>query len=309
MKYFFDESGNWEQLDRNRRPLLMCGVAFPKRNGLDEVKAEFASIRARHKLTPYEFHSADVDQTTLDSVCRTIEAALRAGKALAMARRVPLSSLRRTRISTEDLYIEHASALLAALCIGDAKPDIHSDMKFRGGYVAKVVEMANNPDTLCGHVHIDRMIREYLPRQEFVPKLRQAITRKIDNALSRRSPSAAMKDFEATLKDEDKCVADLIARYEFMELWLNWKESEQVREKYRTMILAENTRISANLQVDAPAPVVSLSFHDKGENVCGVQFADFLCGLLSAGMADAPPDAAALTNSIASLVHWMEVSR
>jgi hypothetical protein len=58
LKYYFDESGNWENLKRKEyRSLVMCVVLFKDIASFNEVEWAFQSIRAERNLTPFEFHA------------------------------------------------------------------------------------------------------------------------------------------------------------------------------------------------------------------------------------------------------------
>jgi hypothetical protein len=141
LKYYFDEAGDWEHPNAQHSIWpLMCGVLFTEKSYFNDIQRTFKVIRTERKILPSKFHAADASNSLKSSVFSVILDSLLSRKAKIIVRRVKPSLLRRTRLTPHDLYIEHASALIAKLAAGDAKPEIYSDMKFRGAYPMKIAE-------------------------------------------------------------------------------------------------------------------------------------------------------------------------
>lgn len=278
MKYYFDESGNWENLKRKEyRSLVMCVVLFKDIASFNEVEWAFQSIRAERNLTPFEFHATYLDNSTRERVYAAMYAALKTERAKVWALRVDPVLLKKTQRSETDLYIDYASYLLSSIALPDEKPEIYSDMKFRGAYPAAVAKLAVNTSFKSNFRTFDRIMATYQPMEETIEKKKREILRLIENSL-RKQPVLVLNDLKEMV--ETGSDAGIVKRYEFAELWLDWKEREQIREKYRETILSNLKKARQSLGIDVETTNIKLRFVDKNENNAGIQFADFVCNIL-----------------------------
>lgn len=255
----------------------MCAVLFMDVSAFTEIDWAFQSIRAERSLTPLEFHATSLDNSTRVRVYDVINAALSSERAKVWALRVDPFLLKKTQQSETDLYIDYASYLLSRIALPDEKPEIYSDMKFRGAYPAAVAKLALNISFKSGFSTLDRILSTYQPMEETIEKKKNRILQRI-NYSRKRHPESILHDLNTRV--EDGSDVDVIKRYEFSELWLDWKEREQVREKYRDTILSKLNNTRQSLGIDIQTTNIKLCFVDKNENNAGIQFADFVCNIL-----------------------------
>lgn len=278
LKYYFDESGNWEELkQQGRKPLVMCAVFFKDDSAFREIEWAFRSICAEYSLTPFEFHAASLDYSILERVYCAINKSLASKNAKVLALRVDPFLLRKTQRAETDLYIDYASYLLFKIAFPDGDPEIYSDMKFRGAYPDAVAKLALDPSFKSHFETFDRLLTTYQPMKETIGGKKNRILRKIKNALERR-PARRLNSLKKIL--EAGSDVDVIKRYEFAELWLDWKEREQVREKYREAILSKLRSARQSLGINVQTSDIKMHFVYKNENNAGIQFADFVCNIL-----------------------------
>lgn len=255
----------------------MCAVLFKDPPSFTEIEWAFHSIRAERSLTPFDFHATSLDDATRERVYAVMHAALASEKAKVWALRVNPLLLKKTRRDETDLYIDYASALLSKIALPDPGPEIYSDMKFRGAYPAAVAKLAVNPSFKSNFGTFDRIMKTYQPMEEKTEEKKNDILRRIERSLSKQ-PVSVLYDLKEMI--EAACDAGVVKRYEFAELWLDWKEREQIREKYRESILNRLRTSRQSLGIDVETSNIVLRFVDKNENNAGIQFADFVCNIL-----------------------------
>jgi hypothetical protein len=85
------------------------------------------------------------------------------------------------------------------------------------------------------------------------------------------------EDFKKLKEAVENKDSEVIRRCEFAELWINTKERDEIRERYRTSIVESIKNIRRSLELPVEPPSVTLRFVDKNENNPGIQFADFVC--------------------------------
>ena len=293
MKYYFDESGNWNTLE-GRNPLVMCGVVFLDRPSYLAVHSGFNSIRAEYKLSPFEFHGTDASDVVRENVYSVMHEALFSGSTRALVMILDPMELRKTRESASDIYIRHASSLISRLAMGDPAPRIYSDMKFRGAYPARVAQLAMDPSFRTGQATFDRIMGSYELKEDSVGEKHERISKLLAGNSTRR-PTREMTQLKGMIRPGE---TGIFKRYEFAELWLDWTEREGVREKYRDRILEEINQIRESLGMDLGVERLRLLFVDKASNNPGVQFADFLCNLVYRSRV--PQDQGAMTSGLVS---------
>ncbi len=278
MKYYFDESGNWENLkEREPRSLVMCAVFFPETSAYEEIKWAFQAMQADRSLTPRDFHATSLDASMRERVYAVMDTALTSGKAKVCALKFDPLHLKKTRRNETDLYIECASELLAKMVFPDSNPEIYSDMKFRGAYPAAVAKLAVNPSFRTDQKTFDRIMTTYQPLEETRDEKTRSVRTRLENALKKK-PSSELNVLKEILDAESD--PDVVKRYEFAELWLDWNERENVREKYRERILDKLRASSRTLGMNIETPKISMYFVDKNKNNAGIQFADFICNII-----------------------------
>lgn len=255
----------------------MCAVLFRDIPAFSEIEWAFHSIRAERSLTPLEFHATSLDNSTRERVYAAMHSALSSERAKVWALRIDPFLLKKTQQNETDLYIDYASYLLSRIALPDEKPEFYSDMKFRGAYPAAVAKLALNISFKSGFRTLDRILSTYQPMEETIEKKKNMILQRINNSL-KKHPETILDNLKTRV--EDGSDIDVIKRYEFSELWLDWKEREQVREKYRDTILSKLNNTRQSLGIDIQTTNIKLRFVDKNENNAGIQFADFMCNIL-----------------------------
>ncbi len=296
MKYYFDESGNWEELRRREsKRLVMCAVLFKDDQAFKDVDFEFKNIRADLNLTPFEFHATSLDERIRERVYSVMNSSLASDRVSAWAIRVNPEHLKKTRKKETDIYIEYASGLLSKIAMCDDRPEILSDMKFRGAYPGAVSELASNPSFRTNYRFLDDIMTSYSPMEDKMSKKIDNIRQKLEKALKNRQTKDMVKVKDMIDSGSD---IDVIKRYEFAELWLNWTERERSREKYREAILREIQGARRSLGMTEEISNVSLRFVDKNENNAGIQFADFMCNIIYKNFPDRKFSQGSLENKI-----------
>ena len=260
------------------RPLVMSAVFFKDASSFDETAWAFHSIQVDRNLTPLEFHATSLDDATREKVYVVIHQALVSERAKVWALRIDPLLLKKTKRDETDLYIDYASYLLSKVALPDPSPEIYSDMKFYGAYPTAVSKLlASNPELKTSLKSFNKILATYQPMEEKKEEKTSKILKRIENSLE--------KKHDKVLSDMKKMInigenIDIIKKYEFAELWIDWNEREKVREKYRESIMNNLKTSRQSLGIDVQTSNIRLFFVGKNENNAGVQLADFACNII-----------------------------
>lgn len=279
MKYYFDESGNWEEPCKEKRCFLMCGIAILNEKAFrTDTISKVMELQSNLNLKGYDFHATNLSLNVRAAVHELILEALQAEIIAAKILKIEAQDLQRTQTAPEDMYIEYASELLSQLALGDSQPEIISDMKFRGPYPAKVVPCALNPMYQTKDAMYDKLMESYVPKYTSVSKKMASLIDKLKKTLD--SDRNVDINIDNTVKRLQNFDIELLRRYEFIELWINWTEKDQNREKYRNQILSKLGNLQRDCGMERNVPQLTIEFASKAKNVVGVQLVDFLCNLI-----------------------------
>jgi hypothetical protein len=156
MYYFFDESGNWEEIDKEKRKLVIAGMVVKDQKTVLQLRDKVKKFKQQYNIK--EIHATTLrsnnQQDALGRLYEMIYTFIQQGHIKVLAYVVQPSSLKTTRKSNEEIYIDFASDIISEICFGDRDIDIDYDMKFRYAYPKNIIDHINtntiNPKAVTG---------------------------------------------------------------------------------------------------------------------------------------------------------------
>jgi len=145
MYYFFDESGNWEEIDKEKRKLVIAGMVVKDQKTVLQLRDKVKKFKQQYNIK--EIHATTLrsnnQQDALGRLYEMIYTFIQQGHIKVLAYVVQPSSLKTTRKSNEEIYIDFASDIISEICFGDRDIDIDYDMKFRYAYPKNIIDHIN----------------------------------------------------------------------------------------------------------------------------------------------------------------------
>ena len=142
MKYYFDESGNWQEIQNENRNLVIGGVLIKNENHHIELSEEFKWFMAENRLK--HIHMNELEEIQREELLKIILKYLKDGKIKSLLYVTnPKYLYSKTTLSADDIYIGLATELISNIAFGDENIEIEYDMKFHYAYPVNILEEIN----------------------------------------------------------------------------------------------------------------------------------------------------------------------
>jgi hypothetical protein len=139
MKYYFDESGNWQEIQNENRNLVIGGVLIKDENHHIELSEEFKWFMAENRLK--HIHMNELEEIQREELLKIILKYLKDGKIKSLLYVTnPKYLYSKTTLSADDIYIGLATELISNIAFGDENIEIEYDMKFHYAYPVNILE-------------------------------------------------------------------------------------------------------------------------------------------------------------------------
>jgi len=139
MKYYFDESGNWQEIQNENRNLVIGGVLIKDENHHIELSEEFKWFMAENRLK--YIHMNELEEFQREELLKIILKYLKDDKIKSLLYVTnPRYLYSKTTLSADEIYIELATELISNIAFGDESIEIEYDMKFHYAYPENILE-------------------------------------------------------------------------------------------------------------------------------------------------------------------------
>ena len=139
MNYYFDESGNWQEVEQENRNLVIGAIVAKNEESLVDLEDDINSFKFKHNLK--YIHLNELDMLKREELYKIVGKYLENNTIKAMVYLIkPSLFYSQTQKEPEDIYISVASGLLANIAFGDRDIDVEYDMKFYYAYPSKILE-------------------------------------------------------------------------------------------------------------------------------------------------------------------------
>lgn len=279
MNYYFDESGNWQEVQKEEVSFIMTGVAVvDERTFNTQYVSDFKEIQTANGLGGHSFHAADLRRSgksdVLSMIHNKIIEAIDNDVIVVKALFLEPHKVKMTKKSSDDIYIDYASCLLSFLMMGDSFPKVFSDMKFNGAHPVKMAEyLLRGNKVNISDSNLNELMESTSLKSSSVPRLMAEVTRILEYKLQWQDEEQVRK----LLNKLQRCDVELLHRYKFFEYWINRDEKDNIREKYRVEIERKLNAAGRDLGIVEPVSVPKVEFMSKSRNEYGIFVADFIC--------------------------------
>ena len=317
MNYYFDESGNWSDRERNR--LVLGGLLIKEKDIESKLYREFRILKAENNID--SLHATDLS-TGIKEICyQIINSILTDDTAVLLRIFNPNISNSKTQKKSDEIYSELAADLINTISFGDRELNVFYDMKFHYAYPANVIQESKKLKPR----YYEDMKRNFNLSDKVFLKTRDNLVSKIRNLINIKKVNGKQKmDLEnfleaiadkncfddksiSKLEQEKNRVKDKIADYLWSELWLHIEGKEQAQEIFRANIMRGFNAKNKNLGTSMSIPNLNLRFVAKQNENPGVQVIDFICNLVYRNGTKAPVKASNAVKSIFSKIDIEEI--
>ncbi len=296
MYYYFDESGNWSEPNREQRTLVVGGVQVDSEKTMAELEQDLRVIMADRKLK--HLHACDLAPGALTACYQAIGRLLRENRLRAMMHVHCPGHVRHasTLVTPEEAYRRAAATLVATMIFNDSKPQIYYDLTFYQAYPGNVVKHMHDKLPPC-FKHLDKYMRideqafESL-RKELVDRLKSLKDKKTE-ALRKQLAGLCVQaqseeEAHSKIRQWRQVAESRMKQYLITRARLIMEGSDIARELFKTAI-TDTLQASENLlQAACRAAEVKVIYLPKEAQMqdkhgLGVATADLLCNLVYRG--------------------------
>lgn len=275
MKYFYDESGNWQELNNERKIFVIGGLSVSDDNLLQELEQDLKLFKKNHRLK--SIHATEFDLNKKEELYQIIDKFLLNDNVNVLLHYFsPKSLLSKTQIKADDLYIDIASQLISHMSFGDENIDIEYDMKFYYAYAEKVISDIN----ITKRREIENMRESFSLKDEYLDSKANYIKDKVSKTLFKNSTNK-VQDFYNILCTKSKLEnKELIEDYLWTEFYLNMDKTNLIKDKFKNKIESLNKDIQKQYSLSLDNQKIFISYKSKFKQSAGVQVIDILCNLV-----------------------------
>jgi hypothetical protein len=261
MHYYFDESGNWQELEQEKRNLVIGGVVAKNEERLKDLEDELNIFKFKNNLK--YIHANELDQfkrkELIDIIAKYFEN--QTLKALFYLIN-PALFYSQSKKDPEDIYISIASNLLSHIAFGDNDIKVEYDMKFHYAYPQNVLE--NMEIYRDYNDEFVRMARNFTFRDKNIEKKQKERIKKISKGII---PDYKLNDFR------------FLYKYLWEEFRLKVEAGARMREKFkeRTLFKLEekNKKLGLNYNIK-----LNIEYKGKHNQSIGVYVIDILTNIV-----------------------------
>jgi hypothetical protein len=261
MNYYFDESGNWQELEQERRNLVIGGVVAKNTEVLIDLKDELDGFKFKNNLT--HIHATELEPIKRWELYKIIAKYLenKTLKALFYFMN-PSIFYSQTQKDPEDIYINVASELLSNIAFGDNKIKVEYDMKFHYAYPVKILESMQEHK---GYDEFIRMSKNFTFKDE----------KEIEKQKNRLSKILSRLNIPVNKLNNP----NFLYKYIWEEFRLKVESGARMREKFkeRTLLKMEQNNKKLGLNSDIK---LNIEYKGKHNQSVGVYVVDVLTNIV-----------------------------
>lgn len=277
MLYFFDESGNWNYLQGNKK-LVLAGIVVKNIQSFDDIIYKLNEFKSNNNIS--NIHSAELSSDTKEKLISLIADLFNNKLISAKITFYSINSLKilyeKNLKDQESVYIEKASDFVIPFIFGDNQKDIRIfwDMKFRYNHLAAIINRINENFSfpfynLNNNYSLnDASLKE--KKNELLDRLRKL-----------KTPNSIIKKLIESLTKNNSNVKDIIKKFDLSELELYLTKTVSMRDKFKHKIQGKLEQKYSYFGL-LEKPVFNITYLDKYSNskfLAGIEIVDALAHL------------------------------
>lgn len=303
MNYYFDESGNWQELNNERNKLVIAGLLIKNKTTLIEIEQELKLFKVRNNLDI--IHANEMNNNIKEELYKIISEFLEKEEVNVLAHYFSPKILRNQTIkSADDLYVEIASNLISDITFGDNDIKIEYDMKFHYAYPQNIVENFNKTDKS----EYTNMKNNFVIKNEVIKQNKEKIRNNISRIINKRKDATLQKYFDLLSSEDNDAQVDFISQYLWSEFELKIDKTNYIKDKFKDKIEDISKSKCKNYSIPYEPLNLKIKYQHKHYQSAGVQIIDVLCNLIWKFGNDLPSNTSSAIQSIYSNITIKDIS-
>lgn len=269
MNYYFDESGNWKEIENETNRLVLAGLVIRDKNIARDLGQEFALFKSENNLE--HIHASEIkDKFLKEELYKIISRYISLDDVLVLGYLIdPKMLFSQTMKDPDEIYIDTASNLIGEMVFGDKDINIEYDMKFHYAYPQKILENMDKKRDYDDYIQMSKNF--YLKKHSF-EKQKDRIKKNILRVQNRVENS-----YEVLKKLED---ISFVNSYLWEEFRLKTEKSAILREKFKDKIYSYINQQAKLLNLNFDDTKVKIAYKNKYQQSAGVEMIDVINNLL-----------------------------
>lgn len=269
MDYFFDESGNWQEIDNEKKRLVIAGMVIKDEVVTKDLEQDLKLFKIRNKL--FQIHASEIKDSLLkEELYQIIYEYIKLDEVLILAYIInPKILFSQTMKDPDEIYIDIASDLIGSMTFGDKKIDIEYDMKFHYAYPQNIIENIKIEKKFDEYM---QMSRNFFLKDHFFRKHKERISK---NILRNRNRIDNINEVVKKIDD-----IKFVNKYLWEEFRLKTEKTALAKEKFKDKIqnyVKQQCKIFGLLAYDME---LDIQYKGKHNQSAGVQVIDVVNNLL-----------------------------
>ena len=265
MRYFFDESGNWMEVNEENKNLVIGGIVVKNEEDFDFIKREVSNFKLERGIR--EIHANEMSELDRELFLKIIDKLLEENKFKALLYIINPNKLIQTQKEADEIYADIASDLVVEIAAGDEELEIEYDMKF---YYAYPLQIIDNIEKRTSSYEFNRMKSNFYLKEDKFHEQKKRILR----ILSSSKNITNLYELKYKLNNRG-----FLFNYLWEEFRLNIEKASIIREKFKEKIITKTSEFYKQFGIDKEIKV-NIAYKGKHNQSAGVQIVDFLTNIV-----------------------------
>lgn len=303
MNYYFDESGNWQEINNEKNKLVIAGLLIKNNKTLIEIEQELKLFKLRNHLEI--IHANEMNDNTKENLYQIISEFLKKEDVKVLAHYFsPKILCNQTIKSADDLYVEIASNLISDITFGDNDINIEYDMKFHYAYPQNIIQNFKTSDK----PEYVTMKNNFVIKDSIVEQNKEKIKSNISRILFKRKDVNLQKYFDLLSSEDKDAQVNFISQYLWSEFKLKIDKTNYIKDKFKDKIEDITKFKCKNYSIPYEPLKLKIKYQHKHYQSAGVQIIDVLCNLIWKFGSNLPSTTSSAIQSIYSNITIKDIS-
>jgi hypothetical protein len=259
MYYYFDESGNWQELEKDGNLLVMAGVLVKNKDILERLNNDINKFKEKNNIS--QIHITDIKNFQQKDELYKILDKYVTDEIRVLGYVIEPKNINQTQKEEDEIYLDIASQLISEITFGDKNIHIEYDMKFYYSYAPNVIENINKI------VSYDDEFQRMQNKTQLIPFKIDKEKERVENLLKK-------------YKIKKEITKQFLYKYIWSEFRLKVEKSYRIREILKDRILFYTQLKSQKLGITPYYPKISIKYQAKHKKVIGIEVADIFNNLI-----------------------------
>jgi len=276
MYYYFDESGNWENKELEKKRFVISGLLIEDEDTRIEVEQTLQLFKAKYGNV---VHATDIkNREQKEELYSLIYEIIKKDNIKILSFYFqPKSLYSQTKKEPDELYIEVASTLISSMAFSDENIQIDYDMKFHHSHPLSVLEHIKEKKK----TEYAQMQKNFNLAEEKFHLNRSRILNILSTTLGKnRNKSSLQSSYDLLSGSNNEEQKIFIEKYLWTEFQLKIEKSGYLREKFKDTIAQQLETQYKEFGLEYNKPKIKIKYQMKQKQSAGVQIIDVLCNLI-----------------------------